>query len=244
MVPVIDGKLLHFDNVGLYDALFVMQDKETKTLWNHITGEAVYGPLVGRTLGPTGNQLQVSVDQALVMNPATHIAISNRPYAVNGRHVGPPGPIGASGQVGPPGTGAEPPAANRALSSGFIGTLATEDSRLTRMELGLGLVTEKTVRYYPMSVLRQRGALVDTIDGRRVVIFIDQMTFTPAAIYVNSSSATVDGDTVRLDGGRVVKIGLLFDAGGQRVNAERPQQLFSRWYGFSLTFPNPEIFGR
>ena len=91
LVPVIDGKLLHFDNVGLYDALFVMQDKETKTLWNHISGEAVYGPLVGRTLGPVGNQLQVSVEQALAMDPATQIAISNRPYAVNGRRVGPSG---------------------------------------------------------------------------------------------------------------------------------------------------------
>lgn len=32
LVPAVDGKLPHFDNVGLYDALFVMQDKETKTL--------------------------------------------------------------------------------------------------------------------------------------------------------------------------------------------------------------------
>ncbi|MDA1095336.1 MAG: hypothetical protein O3A25_19050 [Acidobacteria bacterium] len=178
------------------------------------------------------------------MDPATQIAISNRPYAVNGRHVGPPGPIGAGGRVGPPGTGAEPPAANRGLSSGFIQTLATEDSRLTRMELGLGLVPDQTVRFYPMSVIRQRGALVDDINGRRVLIFMDQTTFTPAALYVNSSSATVDGETVRLDGGRVVKMGMLFDASRRRVDAERPQQLFSRWYVFSLTFPKPEIFGR
>ena len=47
MVPSIDGTQLHFDNVGLYDALFVMQDVESKTLWNHITGEALYGPHVG-----------------------------------------------------------------------------------------------------------------------------------------------------------------------------------------------------
>lgn len=73
---------------------------------------------------------------------------------------------------------------------------------------------------------------------------MDQMTFTPAALYVNSSSATVDGETVRLDGGGVVKMGVLFDASARQVNAERPLQLFSRWYGFSLTFPKPEIFGR
>jgi len=51
----------HFDNVGLYDGLFVMQDRETRTLWNHITGEALYGPMVGRTLGPLGNVVQMTV---------------------------------------------------------------------------------------------------------------------------------------------------------------------------------------
>ena len=82
----------HFDNVGLYDGLFVMQDQETRTLWNHITGEALYGPLVGRTLGPMGNLLQVSVEQALVREPMMPVAISDSPYAVNGRLFGRDGP--------------------------------------------------------------------------------------------------------------------------------------------------------
>ena len=33
----------------------------------------------------------------------------------------------------------------------------------------------------------------------------------------------------------------LFDADGNRVNAEQPQQIFTRWYGFSLTFPETEV---
>ena len=37
--------------------------------------------------------------------------------------------------------------------------------------------------------------------------------------------------------------GLLYDAGGTRAGTDRPRQLFSRWYGFALTFPKPEIFG-
>lgn len=39
-----------FETVGLYDGLFVMQDVDSKTLWNHITGEALYGPRVGSAL--------------------------------------------------------------------------------------------------------------------------------------------------------------------------------------------------
>ena len=51
LAPTIDGTVHHFENVGIYDGLFVMQDVESKTLWNHITGEALYGPHVGRSLG-------------------------------------------------------------------------------------------------------------------------------------------------------------------------------------------------
>jgi hypothetical protein len=44
--------------------------------------EAEYGPLVGRTLGPPGNELQTTVRQALDENPLTEIAISDRVYFV------------------------------------------------------------------------------------------------------------------------------------------------------------------
>ena len=78
----------HFDVVGLYDALFVMQDNETKTLWNHITGEPLYGPMVGRTLGPIGNLLQMDVARALKIDPKTQVAISNRVYFAGGKRLG------------------------------------------------------------------------------------------------------------------------------------------------------------
>ena len=52
LVPTVNGKMHRFNNVGLYDGLFVMQDTETGTLWRHIDGQALYGPMVGRSLGP------------------------------------------------------------------------------------------------------------------------------------------------------------------------------------------------
>ncbi len=244
MVPTIDGKMHHFDNVGVYDALFVMQDRETKTLWNHITGEALYGPLVGRQLGPIGTLLQTTVEQALVMDPTMQVAISNRPYFVDGRPFGRSGPIshdeGSSGRR----AAASGPAPNRVMSSAFARTLGTEDKRLSRMELGLGIVTDGTARFYPIAVIRERGALIDQIGGRKVLVFVDHATSTPAALYVEASRATLEGQEIHLDTGSVVRKGSLFDARGAQLNVERPQQFFSRWYGFSLTFPRPEIFGR
>jgi hypothetical protein len=49
----------------------------------------------------------------------------------------------------------------------FSQTLGKEDTRRPRMELDLGIWTSKTHRYYPVSVIRERGrALIDGIDGR------------------------------------------------------------------------------
>jgi hypothetical protein len=41
---------LTFDLFGLYQGAFVMNDRQTGTLWSHLTGEALAGPLVGHTL--------------------------------------------------------------------------------------------------------------------------------------------------------------------------------------------------
>lgn len=243
----------HFNNVGLYDAVFVMQDVETKTLWNHVTGEALYGPLVGRNLGPVGNLLQMNVKQALAMDPKIQVAISDRIYFAGGRQFGtasgfgrgrgPSGGPGPGGKTGPVRSlGPENP--NAQLSDMFVATLGKEDLRRPRMDMGLGVWTGATRRYYPMERIRERGrAFVDQLDGRRVLIYVDPETNTPAAVFVNASSAKMQDNGVHLDNGRIVRDGVLFDRGGKRQVAERPQQVFTRWYGFALTFPACEVFG-
>jgi hypothetical protein len=111
------------------------------------------------------------------------------------------------------------------------------------MDIGLGVWTATTRRYYPMELLRQRGAFIDQIDGRSVLIYIQPETATPAAMFVTAGNARMEGRDVRLDNGRIVRMGVLLDRDGKRLTAERPQQLFTRWYGFSLTFPGSEIAG-
>ena len=156
--------MLHFDNVGLYDGLFVMQDRESKTLWNHITGEALYGPHVGRSLGPVGNILQMTVQEALEYDADMQVAISDRPY---------------TGRSGVPGRGTLSEDAR--LMPMFIETLGEEDSRRPRMDMGLGIWTEQTRRYYPMEMIRARGPFIDEIDGRSALIFIESRSATPTA---------------------------------------------------------------
>ena len=246
MVPTIDGQVHHFSNAGLYDGLFTLYDAETHTLWNHITGEAEFGPLVGRTLGPPGNELQMNVKQALELDPKIEIAISDRMYFAGGRQFGTATGIGSgrgrgqgAGNRGPGG-----PNPNAVLNDRFAGTLGKEDQRRARMELGLGVWTGTTRRYYPMERIRQQGRVfIDRLDGRRVLIYIDPESKTPAALFVRAAGAKMQDKDVLLDDGSAVRSSVLLDRGGKRVAMERPQQIFTRWYGWALTFPGSEVFG-
>jgi Protein of unknown function (DUF3179) len=240
LVPTINGKMHHFNNVGLYDALFVMQDTESKTLWRHIDGEALYGPMVGRTLGPVGNLLQMNVQQALAGDPQTRVAISDQPYVAGGKQFG-----GRGGIPGGGGGGAAGPAQDAKLMDMFAQTLGKEDTRRPRMELGLGIWTSKTRRYYAVAEIRKRGrAFMDRIDGKGALIYIDPETNNPAALFVNAKTAKLESGDVRLDTGAVVRSGVLLDRGGRVQKMERPQQIFTRWYGFALSFPGADIFGQ
>jgi len=48
--PRIDGKRLTFAEVGLLGGVFRMQDHQTGTIWTHLDGKAIAGPLVGHRL--------------------------------------------------------------------------------------------------------------------------------------------------------------------------------------------------
>jgi hypothetical protein len=250
LVPTIDGRTHHFYHVGIHDALFVMQDAETKTLWNHITGKAVYGPLAGRTLGPVGNLLHMTVEQALEVDPATRVAISNQAYFAGGRRFGsaartPRVGGGLRGNGGSRGRGAPAPGANAIMADRFAATLGVEDPRRPRMDIGLGIWTDTTARYYPMEEIRARGgALLDRLGSRRVLIYIEPDANAPAAVFVDARRAKREGSDILLDDGSKVRAGLLYDRRGGRRELERPRQMFTRWYGFSLTFPGCEVFGQ
>ena len=247
LVPTIDGKIHHFYLVGVYDALLVMQDAETKTVWDHITGEAKYGPLVGRALDPLSNLLQMSVSEALKMDPAVRVAISDKAYVAGGRRFGTEDGFRREGWR--PGQFDVANIGNATMSEGFVNTIAAEDldrldRRRPRMDMGLGVWIGTTARYYPMERIRQQGeAFIDRLGGRTVLIYVSPESNTPNALFVTARSATMQGDEVRLDDGSRVQAGVLIDAREERRMPERPPQMFTRWYGFSLTYPGCEIFG-
>ena len=124
----------------------------------------------------------------------------------------------------------------------FVETLGEEDARRPRMELGLGIWTDDHYRYYPMDALRERNFVIDEFAGRPILIYLDPITSTPLALHLAAGSVTFDGTEVVLDQNRRIVSGRVLDAAGVTIDTDRPLQMFTRWYGFALTFPDPEVY--
>ena len=78
MAPSVGDEVHWFAEQGLYDGLFLMKDDETGTFWDHMTGRAVYGPLVGETLAVSAGLVQTTVERVLRSNPDALITISDQ----------------------------------------------------------------------------------------------------------------------------------------------------------------------
>jgi hypothetical protein len=129
------------------------------------------------------------------------------------------------------------------LPPGFKKTMGEEDKRRPRMDLGLGVWSVRTNRYYPLECLRAHdGALIDDFEGQRLLIYIDPISSTPTALYTNANACSWQGDDLHLDTGETVSEGKFSDGQGGAWTVTRPMQLFTRWYGFAYTFPGCEIY--
>jgi len=227
MAPSIDGEVHMFAEHGLYDGLFLMRDEESGTFWDHMTGRAVYGPLAGETLEIEGVR-QTTVEQVLDTDPDALVALSERTMRRDDE-------LQVDGLLA--GIG-------RRLSGMFQSTVEEEDDRRPTMDLGIGIWSDDAARYYPHDVVRADGrAVVDTFEGRRVLIFLDPKTFVLSALHVDGDDPQWDDDVLRLSDGSYVEGSLLYDSSGNRRPSDVPLQVFTRWYGFSLTFPETEVYG-
>ena len=224
LTPLVDGKVHHFESRGLYDGVSILWDEETGTIWDHITGEAVYGPLAGTRL-PVYNLLHTTAEAALEADPGLEIAISERPIRVEGNLLR---------RVFERLTG---------LNERFRGTMAREDTRRPTMEVGIGVWNGDAAKYYAMEDVLDAGEVIaDRFNGRVVVVYVEPRSRALAALYANAADARWADGELRLDTGQVLRDGALFDASGERQEIKRPLQVFTRWYGFALTFPETEIY--
>jgi hypothetical protein len=228
--PVVDGRTLTFSERGFYDAMILLYDDQTGSYWDHLRGWCLHGTLRGQQLSRLSNLLHMTARQAVTAHPT---------IVLGETHLTPE--QAAEGQE----DDAWRREAQPEWSPRLTETLTFDDLRLPRLSVGLGIWTARgTSRYYPLTDLNaQDNAVLDTFDGRQVLVYVDRESGTPAAFYTTASRAHWERDALVLNTGELVRDGALFDRAGQLVaEAERPLQLFSRWFAFAAKYRGCSIY--
>ena len=145
--PLVDGEVRHFSAGGLYDGIVLLTDDETRSYWNHMTGECVSGPDKGCQLEAfsldittVGAELGRGSDALIWEGKPT---LFGRFMAFMLRRANP---------------------ADGFMPFFFRRTMVAADPRAERMEQGLGVIVGSEAKFYPVSELS--SPLTDTLNGQ------------------------------------------------------------------------------
>jgi hypothetical protein len=148
----VQGRVLTFDVQGVWRRNMVMRDRETGTIWQHATGEAIAGPLAGAALTPLGGTLTVwSAWQRDY--PHTHVAEDSPVYGLIPKQ--------------------------RLLDALqithilHVPGIAAADRRLPAHEEIVGLVIKGEAKAYPLSAIKGAGRVEDSVGGVAVTLIYE-----------------------------------------------------------------------
>lgn len=225
--PVVNGLVHQFSAGGIYNGMQILKDEETQSYWELVTGKCLYGELVGYQL-ESSVILHMTSDQALKHYPHACFAFSKLKYYQQMlMHI-------VKRVFMPP---------KNFMLLPFRRTMLKTDNRRAELDMGLGIWAYQSQRYYPLNYFnRNNNVIIDTIDGRTMLIYIDPKSKTPMAFYFTAKTAVWQGGELIVNDKYRVYDRLVFDENGTVVPVEYPKQFFTRWYGFSFTFPQCEIY--
>jgi Protein of unknown function (DUF3179) len=173
----VDGRALTFHLVGINNQNFVMQDEETGTWWQQVSGEAILGPLKGKRL---------------TLIPADQLTYATwRSEAPQGRVLAPDARIAAANRYARADWEARIQKTAAPLS-------AASDPRLPPRALVVGIEHRGAARAYPVEHLVPSGVVMDDLGGDAIAI-----VRAPDGRSTRVFSRTLDGrvlDLVAKDG--------------------------------------------
>lgn len=159
--PVIDGRRHTFRLEGLYNGTIMPRDYETESRWTGFTGEAIEGPMAGRTMERLP-LLQCTWEEWLALRPASLVP-DGRGESRTGHGEGhfPGGPV---------------------VSERFRGLLEHVDRRLPHYELVLGVAAGGAARCYPLGALDASAcSLDDRLGDAEIAVFWRPNTWMASA---------------------------------------------------------------
>ncbi len=229
VTPIINEQVHHFRVTGIYNGMSIMSDDESKSVWEHITGECIKGPLQGTRLETRPAQY-LTAAQILETTPDALIAVSKPSLLARLSHF-----LLLKHMLD----------SNGYMPGLFRLSMTQKDERLAELELGLGVWMGGHARYYPVQTINANGnAIVDTLNQQQILVYIDPATHVPTAHISASHIQGWDNDVLILESGEGIHNGYVLYGDSQKAPIERPNQQFTRWYGFSYMFPNCEIYAK
>lgn len=144
------GRRLTFEVYGVWRKNMVMNDRETGSVWQHATGEAIAGPLKGRRLEvlpgweTTWGELKAAYPQAgYAVEPEHYTGLLPKPLLMRLLHI---------------------------TQVANLRGLSPLDKRLDPHELVIGVVVNGAAKAYPLAALRSAGRIQDRVGGQTIAI--------------------------------------------------------------------------
>ena len=202
-----------------------MADRQTNSVWSHLDGVAIEGPLTGTEMSfiPL---IHTTWEEWLDLHPDTSVLSYDTDFPAQYRDV----------TIGMP-------------NGRFAQDLLTIDDRLQSEALVLGIMVEDAFVAYPVSVLEQTsGVINDEVAGIPIVVFYD----APANAAI-AFSRQVDGQEAQFEPvagdsflARDSVSGTLWDFSGRSVAEDASLDFvtsyLSEWYGWSAYHPATTIY--
>lgn len=211
---MLDGKELTIGVSGmLRKNALVMYDRETETLWASFTGEALAGPLMGKTLKILESTPRVSFGAWKKAYPDTKVLSINGVSHSNSRY-------------------------ERYFNSDRtgMGTVENTDGRLGNKVLIVGVVLNKKATAVPLDFLNDKGVVKTKLDGKDIVIYADIELGIFGAVKVpkDVDIKKIDGESlVSADGRKWSTI----DGSGKDSDLEMLPALRSFWFAWGDHYP-------
>jgi hypothetical protein len=163
------GRNLTFDVYGVWRRNMILRDRQTHTLWQHATGQALIGALAGAQLMPLGGE-QTTWGAWRSDHPDSYVALPAERW-----------------------TGLLPLPVIRWLLERMTDALHVPGftplgKRLPSHAFVVGLAVNGAERAYPLSVLRQRQTLQDTLGGVQIELEYDHQADRVRGYRVEASS--------------------------------------------------------
>jgi uncharacterized protein DUF3179 len=163
--------VLSFHLVGINNQNFVMQDAETGTWWQQVSGEAILGPLKGRQL---------------TLVPFDHLTFAAwLEETPDGRVLAPDAAIAAANRYAR--------ADWEARMQSTPAPRAANDARLPARSLVIGIEAGGAARAYPLAGLQRSGVVLDTLGSTPLAIVRG-----PDGRSTRVFDRTIDGQTLEL----------------------------------------------